>query len=129
MNMESQPKPFPGSQIHSPAPLPPQPRQKPGDKPAPPASAALPVPPPIAPNPARLLRFTCPACFAYLEVDPAAPYHGQPAPCPMCQTMILPPMIFPVGAGFGAAHPKPPVRIKPNRENMAVEFKRRRRDS
>lgn len=127
--MESQPKPFPGSQIHAPAPLPPQPRQRPGEKPAQQLPPGIAMPPQAAPNPARLLRFTCPACFAYLEVDPQAPYHGQPAPCPMCQTIILPPMIFPVGANFATAQPKPPVRIKPGRENMAVEFKRRRRES
>ena len=87
------------------------------------------MPPVPAPGSPRLLRFTCPACFAYLELDPAAPYHGQPAPCPMCQTMILPPMVFPLGArATPPAEPKP-VRVKPKRENMALEFKRRRRET
>lgn len=124
--MESLPHSFPGNHVHLPAPLPPQPRQRPGEKPVS-APATTPMPPEPAAGQPRLLRFTCPACFAYLELDPAAPYHGQPAPCPTCQTVILPPMVFPLGARATAPAEAPPVHVKPKRDKMAIEFKRKRR--
>ena len=43
--------------------------------------------------PPRVMRFSCPSCYAYLELDPAYPYHGQPAPCPFCQALIVPPRV------------------------------------
>ena len=124
--MENLPNTFPGNSNHIPAPLPPQPRPQVGKKNAAGANAA--IPPAPAPGQQRLLRFTCPACFVFLELDPGAPYAGQPAPCPMCQTMILPPIIFHVAAQ-AAAVPAQPSRFKPKLENMTIEFKRRRRHS
>jgi hypothetical protein len=93
----------------------PRPRQLPG--------AAVPVAAPPPP-----LRFTCPACFRMLEIALGSGYRGEPAPCPECGVLILPPQVF-----GGAAGPLPPKKAaieRPARDLMPLRFiRRRKRDS
>jgi len=36
-------------------------------------------------------RFPCPACHVLLTVAHPATYNGQPAPCPNCAVIVIPP--------------------------------------
>jgi hypothetical protein len=56
----------------------------------------------------RPLGFNCPSCGVVLTVVNPRNYDGQPAPCPHCAVVVVPPRIFRAGeVGL------PPIELHP----------------
>jgi hypothetical protein len=57
----------------------------------------------------RRIGFNCPACLAILVIKQPESYDGTAAPCPNCQSIILPPRVVPSSPFTLASQPKSPA--------------------
>lgn len=69
-------------------------RRSPGQE-HPPVGGKLASAPPVGEYVRDLptLRFTCPNCAVVLTIPDPKAYNGEPAPCPHCSAVILPPRV------------------------------------
>ncbi len=103
------------------SPLTRKPRALPGQAPAKQADSQL-------DNKDRKIGFNCPACLAILVIKKPDHYDWNAAPCPNCQTVILPPRIVPTSPfsvvqclppGPTPASPKPTtLSVKPRSQEV-----------
>ncbi len=56
-------------------------------------TAASPIPTGVYMGDLPSQRFSCPSCSVVLTIPNPKAYNGQPAPCPHCAALILPPQV------------------------------------